>query len=420
MTRRPRTRLTRSGLAAIGLAIVAIATGRTFGVAEMYVVAAALVAVLIVGRVAVGWSGLPLTVERWVHPPVVTVGDVGRVDLSIENPRRRRSARITMTEPVGRSETARLTVAPLAGGRRVEASYRVPARHRGVLTLGPLELRRTDLVGVATISTIAAPEFEITVAPRAHELTMPDLGRGVLGRHLLVQAQRLGTGEFHSLRDYVVGDEPRLIDWRASARSDDLKIRQNTTEGVRRCIVVLDTDASSYPGDGGAEAFERAIEAAASLVSSADRAGLTTRFVCGPTPASTGGPNLDLRGPEVTGSTLRHLARVDVGPALGEIERDPGEGLGLVIVVTPSASTIAWRHTDALLDPTLVRLGVTVGQHDTGADEGAAPAASNVPTGRFWVDATDIGRFITGWEALTAARSTARDASRLAPSVVPA
>ena len=78
------------------------------------------------------------------------------------------------------------------------------------------------------------------MSPRAHLLDMPLLGQGVLGRHLLALAQRLGPGDFHSLRDYVDGDEPRTIHWRASARSENLKVRQHSVEGLQRCVVLLD------------------------------------------------------------------------------------------------------------------------------------------------------------------------------------
>ena len=397
----PRTRLTRSGVGALVLALVALASARVFAVLELYIAGAALLVIPAIGWSVVAWRGLPLTVERWVHPPIVTVGDVGRVDLTIRNPRRRRSARTELIEPVGPHETARLTIGPLHGGDEVEATYRVPAARRGVLTVGPLRLQRSDLLGVATIRRVAANSTELAVAPRANELTMPDLGRGVLGRHLLVQAQRLGTGEFHSLREYVTGDEPRLIDWRASARTDGLKVRQNTTEGVRRCIVVLDRDERAYAGPDGEAGFERAVEAAASIVHSADRAGLTTRFVTG--------PSVDLRGPEVAAATLRHLARVVPGEPLDEIERDPGEGLGLVVVVTTTASSAAWRSTDSLLDPTLVRLGVGVGGPD-----------GTVSNGRLWIDATESTLFVRGWEALTGRPDTHGTADRIAASVVPA
>ena len=107
---------------------------------------------------------------------------------------------------------------------------------------------------------------------------MPELGDGILGRHLLAQSVRLGPGEFHSLREYVPGDEPRTIHWRASARSDELKVRQHTAEGLRRCTVVLDQqvpgDVDDRTAEVHADAFERAVVAAASLVHSADRAGL--------------------------------------------------------------------------------------------------------------------------------------------------
>ncbi len=218
---------------------------------------------------------------------------------------------------------------------------------------------------------------------------MPSLGQGVLGRHLLALSQRVGPGEFHSLRDYVVGDELRSIHWRASARSEELKVRQHEAQGVRRCIVVLDRDGDAYPApltEADADVFERAITAAGSLVISADRAGLTTRFVSG------GG--IDLRGPDVAAHSLRVLAPIDVGPSLGDVDRDPGEGLGLLIVVTSSPDSDAWRRTSRISDPTLTRVGVfTMG------------AASS----RLSIDASSIGSFRHGWHRLSGARGLERE-----------
>ena len=66
---------------------------------------------------------------------------------------------------------------------------------------------------------------------------------------------------------------------------------------------------------------------AASIVHSADQAGLTTRFV------TTDGA--DIRGPDVAAQTLHLLARITPGErAALPVERDPGEGLGLVVVIT--------------------------------------------------------------------------------------
>ena len=99
---------------------------------------------------------------------------------------------------------------------------------------------RHDVLGLARSVDEVAGTDEVLVSPRAHLLELPSLGQGVLGRHLMALAQRLGPGDFHSLRDYVDGDEPRTIHWRASARSEQLKVRQHSVEGLRRCLVLLD------------------------------------------------------------------------------------------------------------------------------------------------------------------------------------
>lgn len=391
--------MNRHGWTGVVAAALAVAIGRVFAVVELYVIGAGIGAAVLAGWLAVRLRRPRVTVERWIHPPILTVGDTGRVDLAIRNPRRLRSPRLTAVEPVGARDTARIELAPLDGGERVEAAYRIPADRRGVLEIGPLVVERRDLFGVAVARRVAAPMIDVVVAPRTHELPMPDLGHGLLGRHLLAQARRLGSSEFHSLRDYQSGDELRLVDWKASARSHDLKIRQHTTDGVRRCIVVLDLHADRDGNDragrhttddaAGAEgpaddAFERGVTAAASLVQSADRAGLTTRFVTA--------SGIDLRGPEVASATLRVLARITPddhhGRDPGEFERDPGEGLGLVIVVTPSPDSAAWRRSESLLDPTLTRVGIFT--HAAGASAG----------GRLSVDCSSTDRFLAGWDAL--------------------
>ena len=371
---------TRHGWTILVGAAAALIIGRVFGIVELFVIGAGLAIAVGIAVLVVRLHEPRLAITRWAHPSVLTVGDTGRVDLLVENRAGIRSPRVDLTEPVGATNTAHMTIAPLRSGDQVTAGYRVPASRRGVLTVGPAELERRDLLGLASSRLVAVGATELTVAPQTFELPMPALGHGVLGRHLLALSQRIGPGEFHSLRDYVVGDEPRSIHWRASARSEELTVRQHEAQGVRRCIIVLDRDGDAYPApitDDDADVFERAITAAGSLVLSADRVGLTTRFV-------TGG-GVDLRGPDVAPNTLRLLAPITIGPALGELERDPSEGLGLVVVVTSSPATDAWRRTERIVDPTLTRIGVFTA--------GSQP-------GRLNVDASSVGAFRTNWGRL--------------------
>lgn len=375
---------TRQGWTIAMGAIAALVIGRVFGIIELFVIGAGLGLTVIVAVLIVRLHQPELAITRWAHPSVLTVGDTGRVDLLIENRAGLRSPHVDLTEPVGTSNTAHMTVVPLRSGDQVTAGYRVPASRRGVLEVGPAVLERRDLLGLATFDRVAVGATELTVAPQTFELPMPALGHGVLGRHLLALSQRVGPGEFHSLRDYVVGDEPRSIHWKASARSEELKVRQHEAQGVRRCIIVLDRDGDAYPApvnDADTDVFERAITIAGSLAISADRVGLTTRFV-------TGG-GIDLRGPEVAAHTLQLLAPIEIGPPLGELERDPGEGLGLVIVVTSSPATDAWRRTARLVDPTLTRIGVFT-----------AGRLSGQRGGRLTVDASTLVRFRDEWARL--------------------
>ena len=379
---------TRQGWTVAVGALAALIIGRVFGIVELFVIGAGLGFTVGVAVLVVRLHQPNLAITRWAHPSVLTVGDTGRVDLLIENRGGLRSPRVDLTEPVGVNNTAHMTIAPLRAGDQVTAGYRVPATRRGILLVGPAELERRDLLGLATFQRVVVGATELTVAPQTFELPMPALGHGVLGRHLLALSQRVGPGEFHSLRDYVVGDEPRSIHWRASARSEELKVRQHEAQGVRRCIIVLDRDGDAYPApvtEQEADVFERAITVAGSLALSADRVGLTTRFV-------TGG-GIDLRGPDVAVNTLRLLAPIEIGPALGDLERDPGEGLGLVIVVTSSPATDAWRRTDRLVDPTLTRIGVFT---------------AGARAGRLSVDASSLALFREHWARLAGTSSLHR------------
>ncbi|MFT4772743.1 MAG: hypothetical protein ACI9ME_000032 [Ilumatobacter sp.] len=333
--------------------IIALVVGRVFGVVELFIIGAAFIAAVVLAVVFVRVRRPNISASRWVHPTVLVAGDTGRVDLRLEHHGSVRSTGFELAERVSRANVtdhmARLSIAPLPRGTRSSAGYQLPTTTRGLVRLGPLVVETRDPLGIARSTRTIADIDTVTVAPKTFLLDMPVLGQGALGRQLVVQARRLGPGEFHGLRTYVDGDEPRSIDWKASARSEDLLVKEYTVEGVRRCTVVFDADPSSYLESAG---FERGITAAASLVHSAEQAGLTTRFV------TAGG--IDLRGPETGANTLRVLARIEPdGSELGLLDRDPGEGLGLMILVTGSHRSGGWRAIQAIVDPTLAVIGVT-------------------------------------------------------------
>lgn len=345
--------LTRQGWNCLAAGIIAIVIGRIFAIVELFVIGAGFLVAVMVALLFVRLRRPRVSATRWVHPTVLVAGDTGRVDLRLEYQGTIRSTSFELAERVSRAnatdDVARLSVAPLAPGTRSSAGYQLPTTVRGIVQLGPLGVEIRDPLGIATTTAVAAGTDSVTVAPRTYLLKMPVLGQGQLGRHLVVQARRLGQGEFHGLRTYVDGDEPRSIDWKASARSENLFVKEHTVEGLKRCTVVFDANPTSYLD---ADGFERGVTAAASLVHSSEQAGLTTRFV------TSGG--IDLRGPETVANTLSVLARIEPDSSpLGQLDRDPGEGLGLIILVTGSHGSAGWRAIQTIVDPTLTTIGVT-------------------------------------------------------------
>jgi uncharacterized protein (DUF58 family) len=370
--------MTRYGALAIVAGLVSIAIGRTFGVIELFVIGAGFLAAFVMALVYVLSRTPRVSGIRRIRPSILVAGDTGIVDLDLQHRGTFRSTRFDLHERVRRANVrdhvADLTVEPMAARGTVTASYQLPTSVRGLIELGPLEAEVSDPLGLLRRTRIVAGSDQVTVTPRAHSLGMPQLGSGPLGRHLLAQARRLGPGEFHSLREYVDGDEPRSIHWRASARGEAILVKQHAVEGLRRMLVVLDTDPASYADPA---SFERAITVAASLVPSAVQADLVTRLVAG---------DVDLRGPDVAADALRVLAAVQLGAAhIPALDRQPGDGVGLLVAIAGSRSAGGVRQARNIIDPTQATVVVTT-------DE--------TPRGAIDVSARTEAEFLSRWNSL--------------------
>ena len=382
--------LTRSGWGAIALAITSFVIGRVFGILELYVLGVGVVSALVVAVATMLRTPPRLVVRRLVDPSTVQAGDPARVDLQIANAGNRRSPVLQLWEPVGTTGGATMNLAPLRPRERSTAAYRLPTSARGVVRIGPMRARRRDVLGLTSRTFLMPGDSELLVMPR-HTPVRFHLGgsSGRLGDHLRMRAYGQSGSEFHSLREYVVGDDLRRISWKASARSSDLIVKETALEGVKRCTVVLDTTGSLGPGADPAsadDAFERAVSAAASLVTGAAATGLSTRLVA---------PDLDLRGHDVAPVSLRWLATVarDAGRDGSLPSLKAGEGMGIVMVVTESPGSEFAGAVRAALSPedtlVVVATASTAGRRD-----------------RFVVDATSDDAFLASWGQLTGALAT--------------
>jgi uncharacterized protein (DUF58 family) len=82
-----------------------------------------------------------------------------------------------------------------------------------------------------------------------------------------IPSYRRGVGhDLFSMRDYQPQDDLRHIDWKATARSRRLTVREFTSEDERRITIVLDTHIPAAPHSDVSERFERGVVQAASLL----------------------------------------------------------------------------------------------------------------------------------------------------------
>jgi len=109
-----------------------------------------------------------------------------------------------------------------------------------------------------------SPPWTLTVLPRFDSRKhLPEKLSQLRIIDGLVVTRGRGQGtEFDALREYVIGDDVRSIDWRGSARRQDVVVRTWRPERDRRVVCVLDTGRTSAARVGDEPRLDAALEAA--------------------------------------------------------------------------------------------------------------------------------------------------------------
>ena len=117
--------------------------------------------------------------------------------------------------------------------------------------------RRRRRLRARNVDIIVYPKPEV-ISDELHLLPM------YAGRN---PSLRRGAGhDLFSMRDYQPQDDLRYIDWKATARSRRLTVREFTSEDERRITIVLDTHLPAEPDEAMTERFESGVVQAASLL----------------------------------------------------------------------------------------------------------------------------------------------------------
>ncbi|MEP7020191.1 MAG: DUF58 domain-containing protein [Pseudonocardiales bacterium] len=190
----------------------------------------------------------------------------------------------------------------------------------------------------------------------------------------VLMRQRGQGSEFDSLRTYVLGDDVRAIDWRATARSRDVVVRTWRPERDRHIVLAVDTGRTSAARLGDEPRLDAALDACLLLGAVASRAGdrvalvaadTTVRARLGPTGGRDVLPKL------VSALTPLEPALVETDPQLlaAEVLRQVSKRSLVVLFsaldtaadtgLLPAARALAARHelvVASVADPSVAAL----------------------------------------------------------------
>lgn len=167
----------------------------------------------------------------------------------------------------------------LSGGlrrRKEQLRFEVRCPKRGEYTIPPVGIKLLHPAGLAEMPPLEQAEpVVVTVVPRPRRARLPrDLRARAKRPFPDGDVARLGvaTNEFRELREYVPGDPPRRINWKATARrvgsgaSEVPLVNETEWEGKKSVYILVDGHPKLSVGTNIEDAREHAADAALSLM----------------------------------------------------------------------------------------------------------------------------------------------------------
>lgn len=173
---------------------------------------------------------------------------------------------IEIQEKTDMNVPAPRAVVSVSGAGPVTIELHIPCPRRGLYKIGPLEAAGSDPFGLFRMRRSAEQTARLMVHPNTVELSgfvlLPaDLpGEGPV--HL--RSQNVTPSAF-GVRDYVAGDTLNRISWKATARFQNLMVKEFEVEPSNNIWVLLDLDRHAYQGPALRAVEETCISVAASI-----------------------------------------------------------------------------------------------------------------------------------------------------------
>ncbi len=272
----PTRRLAEVVLATSVLWLIPGTAGRIVALSALGIVLLA----TIVDYVRLPWRRA-VSVER-AAPETIGLGDAATLQYRIASTWRW-PIRVALADDMpagidGRASSDTFELAAL-GSRTISVS--ATGQLRGRFPLGDVALGIKTPLGLLRRIVRVRPGDSVVVVPslsnvRKFRLLSLQHRLGDVGVRAL--KQRGEGGAFAGLRDYVPGDDPRLVDWKSTARHGHLITREETVERSQTVISIIDCGRAMTQLAGRFARFEHVLSAALVLgdvaASGGDRVGL--------------------------------------------------------------------------------------------------------------------------------------------------
>ncbi len=217
-----------------GVAFAALNTGNNLLYLLVGLCLAAVAVSVVAGGRALRRLGLDVS-----YPKEILAGEPMALVLVLENRHLRMGSPNVLLRPLGTQHRQTLQVGPIQPGESRTCFLPMRFSERGLFPFGPIQLTTSDPLGLTRRHRTIRPKGDFFVFPSPLPIADPE--DSLAHQRGDAPARRIGEGlELHQMRDYQWSDDARSIDWRATARTGHLMVKEFLETHAEHLLLIFD------------------------------------------------------------------------------------------------------------------------------------------------------------------------------------
>ncbi len=159
----------------------------------------------------------------------------------------------------------------ISGETTTRITYETEAMERGDYQINKLYFRYKSILGLWEKQVTFTLENQVKVIPNLSETRqyLENAQKFLLYEGVKIRKQQKDVGEFSKIRSYVVGDDPRTINWRQTAKLHEVMTNEYEPEHGKYITILLDCGRMMGAELDKGNRLERAIESAITVATAA-------------------------------------------------------------------------------------------------------------------------------------------------------